>query len=212
MFSSMMPKKNEFFQQFNLHAERCVAGATSVMRLMGQLGKSPDEVRRLMQEVDMAEASGDQIEHDTIVMLHKSFITPIDRDQIHKIISGLDGILDMLQDVGESVVMYNVQEATPEAREMAALGVDAVERVHKAVVLIGNANEVSAALSFCNEIDEIESKADRVLREGMSRLFREEEDAREIIKMRSIYMVLEAVIDACEAVAHTIEEVVLANA
>lgn len=212
MFSSMMPKKNEFFQQFNLHAERCVAGAGAVMRLMGALGRSADEVTRLMQEVDMAESSGDQIEHDTIVMLHKSFITPIDRDQIHSIINGLDGILDRLQDVGETVVMYDLKEATPEAREMAELGADAVERIRKAVNLIGTQNEVTQALAFCKEVGEIESKADKVMRTGMSRLFREEQDARQIIKLRAIYMVLEEVLNSCEDVGHTIEEVVLANA
>jgi uncharacterized protein len=212
MFSSMMPKKNEFFHQFTLHADRCVAGANAMMRLMGQLGKSDDEVKRLMQEIDVAEASGDQIEHDTIVMLHKSFITPIDRDQIHGIISGLDSILDRVQDVGESVMMYDVHEATPEAREMAELGADAVERVRKAANLVGTPAETTAALAFCKEIDEIESKADKILRNGMSRLFREEQDARQIIKMRAIYMVLEDVINACETVSHTIEEVVLANA
>lgn len=212
MFSSMMPKKNEFFLQFNLHAERCVAGAGAVMRLMGALGRSSDEVTRLMQEVDMAESSGDQIEHDTIVMLHKSFITPIDRDQIHSIINGLDGILDRLQDVGETVVMYDLKEATPEAREMAELGADAVERIRKAVNLIGTQNEVTQALAFCKEVGEIESKADKVMRTGMSRLFREEQDARQIIKLRAIYMVLEEVLNSCEDVGHTIEEVVLANA
>jgi predicted phosphate transport protein (TIGR00153 family) len=208
----MMPKKNEFFLQFNLHAERCVAGAGAVMRLMGALGRSADEVTRLMQEVDMAESSGDQIEHDTIVMLHKSFITPIDRDQIHSIINGLDGILDRLQDVGETVVMYDLKEATPEAREMAELGADAVERIRKAVNLIGTQNEVTQALAFCKEVGEIESKADKVMRTGMSRLFREEQDARQIIKLRAIYMVLEEVLNSCEDVGHTIEEVVLANA
>lgn len=212
MFNKMMPKKNEFFEQFSLHAERCVAGAGAVMRLMGQIGKSPEEVKRLMQEVDMAESSGDQIEHDTIVMLHKSFITPIDRDQIHMVISGLDSVLDKLQDVGESVMMYDLQQATPEARELAELGADAVDRVRKAVNLIGDSGEATAALGFCKEIDEIESKADKVLRNGMSRLFREEQDARQIIKLRAIYLVLEEVIDACESVSHTIEEVVLANA
>lgn len=160
----------------------------------------------------MAESSGDQIEHDTIVMLHKSFITPIDRDQIHMVISGLDSVLDKLQDVGESVMMYDLQQATPEARELAELGADAVDRVRKAVNLIGDSGEATAALGFCKEIDEIESKADKVLRNGMSRLFREEQDARQIIKLRAIYLVLEDVIDACESVSHTIEEVVLANA
>ena len=212
MFSSLMPKKNEFFTQFNSHAERCVVAANAVMRLMVQLGKSPEEVNRLMQEVDIAESSGDQIEHDTIVMLHKSFITPIDRDQIHKISSGLDSILDRLQDVGESIALYDIKDATPEAREMAELGADAVERVRKAVACLGNQAEVTAALGFCKEIDEIESKGDRVWRGGMSRLFREEQDPIQIIKMKNIYQVLEAVLEAAETVSHSIEEVVLANA
>lgn len=212
MFSSMMPKKNEFFVQFNNHAERCAAAASAMMRMMTQLGRSQDEVTRLIQEIDIAESSGDQIEHDTIVMLHKSFITPIDRDQIHMIASGLDSILDRLQDVGESVILYDVKEATPEAREMAELAADAVERVRKAVALLDNAAEVSNALALCKEIDELESRADKVWRGGMSRLFREEQDMRQLIKMKGIYQVLEEVLEAAETVSHTLEEVMLANA
>ena len=208
----MMPKKNEFFLQFNSHAERCVVAASAVMRLMAQLGRSQDEVNRLLQEIDLAESSGDQIEHDTIVMLHKSFITPIDRDQIHMISSGLDNILDRLQDVGESIVLYDIREATPEIREMAELGADAVERVRKAIALLDNAAETSTALALCKEIDEIESKADNVWRNGMSRLFRDEQDTRQIIKLKGIYQVLEEVLEAAESVSHTIEEVMLANA
>ena len=162
MFSAMMPKKNEFFVQFNLHADRCAVAANAMMRMMTQLGRAPDEVARLIQEIDLAESSGDQIEHDTIVMLHKSFITPIDRDQIHMIVSGLDTILDRLQDVGESVLLYDLKEATPEAREMAELSADAVERVRKAVALLDNMGEATAALKLCKEIDALETKADKL--------------------------------------------------
>ena len=212
MFSAMMPKKNEFFVQFNNHADRCAAAANAMMRMMTQLGRSPDEVARLIQEIDLAESSGDQIEHDTIVMLHKSFITPIDRDQIHMIVSGLDNILDRLQDVGESVILYDIKEATPEAREMAELAADAVERVRKAVALLDNMGEATAALKLCKEVDELETKADKLWRSGVSRLFREETDAIQVIKVKGMYQILEAVLEAAENMGQTLEEVILANA
>ena len=212
MFSALMPKKNEFFVQFNTHADRCTLAANAMMRMMTQLGRSPDEVARLIQEIDLAESSGDQIEHDTIVMLHKSFITPIDRDQIHMIVSGLDTILDRLQDVGESVILYDIKEATPEAREMAELAADAVERVRKAVALLDNMGEATAALKLCKEVDELETKGDKLWRSGVSRLFREETDAIQIIKVKGMYQILEDVLEAAENMGQTLEEVILANA
>ncbi len=212
MFSAMMPKKNEFFVQFNTHADRCAAAANAMMRMMSQLGKDSAEVARLIQEIDLAESSGDRIEHETIVMLHKSFITPIDRDQIHKIASGLDNILNRLQDVGETVMLYDLKEATPEAREMAELAADAVERVRKAVALLDKMGESSTALEYCKEIDAMESKADKLWRSGVSRLFREESDAIQVVKVQGMYRILEDVLDAAEDMGHTLEEVILANA
>lgn len=212
MFSAIMPKKNEFFVQFNSHADRCVAAGNAMMRMMSQVGRSQDEVNRLIQEIDIAEQSGDQIEHDTIVMLHKSFITPIDRDQIHRIISGLDSVLDRIQDLGESITLYDVKEATSEARELAEIGSDAVERVRKVVALLDNPGEATAALALCKEIDELESKADKVWRGAMSRLFREEKDPIQVIRMQGLYRELEDILEAAEAVSHTLEEVILANA
>jgi hypothetical protein len=212
MFSAMMPKKNEFFVQFNSHADRCVVAANAMMRMMTQLGRSQEEVTRLIHEIDLAEKSGDEIERDTIVMLHKSFITPIDRDQIHMIANGLDSILDRIQDVGESVLLYDLSEATPEARELAELAADAVERVRKAVALLDHLGEATSALEFCREIDELETKGDKVWRAGMSRLFREETDAIQIIKLKGMYQILEDVLEAAEDVSHTLEEVILANA
>ena len=212
MFSALMPKKNEFFIQFNSHADRCAVAANAMMRMMTQLGKDPAEVARLIQEIDMAEASGDRIEHETIVMLHKSFITPIDRDQIHMIASGLDCILNRLQDVGESVILYDLKESTPEAREMAELAADAVERVRKAVALLDKLGEATTALEYCKEIDALESKADKLWRAGVSRLFREETDAIQIIKVKGMYQILEDVLEAAENMGQTLEEVILANA
>lgn len=216
MFSVMMPKNATFFDQFNAHAERCVVGASAVLRLVNQLGPTmkADELKRLCDEVDMAEASGDQIEHDTIVKLHKEFITPMDRDQIHGMIMAMDSILDRLQDVAESVILYDLHEMTSEAREMAGLAADAVDRIAKAVKLIkaSNSSDVQQALAYCKEVDDIESKADKVWRGAMSRLFKEEQNAVTIMKLKGIYDVLEMVIDAAEGAAHTIEEIVLENA
>jgi uncharacterized protein len=212
VFSAMMPKKNEFFVQFNTHADRAAAAANAMMRMMTQLGKDPAEVTRLIQEIDMAEESGDRIEHETIVMLHKSFITPIDRDQIHMIASGLDAILNRLQDVGESVILYDLKEATPEAREMAELAADAVERVRKAVALLDKLGEATTALEYCKEIDALETKADKLWRAGVSRLFREETDAIQVIKVKGMYQILEDVLEAAEDMGQTLEEVILANA
>ena len=124
----------------------------------------------------------------------------------------LDTILDRLQDVGESVMLYDLKEATPEAREMAELSADAVERVRKAVALLDNMGEATAALKLCKEIDALETKADKLWRSGVSRLFREETDAIQVLKVKGMYQILEDVLEAAENMGQTLEEVILANA
>jgi uncharacterized protein len=145
-------------------------------------------------------------------LLHKSFITPLDRDDIHKLITRMDDVIDLIQDTAESIELYDVQKLTAEARQLAAICLSCAERVKSAVGLLSNMERASAILQTCKEIDQLESDADRVMRSAVSRLFREESDVRQLIKLRTIYELLESVTDRCLDVANIIEGVVLENA
>ena len=156
-------------------------------------------------------SAADKVTHETITLLHKTFITPFDRDQIHLLITRMDDILDLMQDVAESVVLYDIRKVTPEAKQLSEICEMSCERVRTAVQLLTNLKQSDAILKTCQEIDRLESDADRVMRAAMSKLFRDEPDLKQLIKLRSIYELLELITDRCEDVANVIEGIVLEN-
>lgn len=205
MLNKLMPREGRFFDLFNAHAAQIVLGSEALGQLMANPGAPDDYARR----IDSAERDADKITHDTISLLHRTFITPIDRDQIHQLITRMDDILDLMQDVAESVVLYDIRRVTPEAQQLAQICEMSCERVRAAVGLLSNLRAPEAIMKVCQEIDRLEADADRVMRSAMSRLFREESDVKQLIKLRSIYEQLELVTDRCEDVANIVEGIVL---
>ncbi len=208
MFGRLMPREARFFDLFNEHAEQLVHAERELATLM----QSGDEYERRAYAIESIEKRGDKIAHAAIELLHRTFITPIDRDQIHRLINAMDDILDMLQDASETMSLYDLRQTNPEVLRLGELGVRCCERVQHAVTLIARLNEREvgeAAIKTCEEIDKLESDADRVLRAAMSKLFREEPDVREVIKLKAIYELLETITDKCEDVANVIEGIVL---
>ncbi|MEY4593386.1 MAG: hypothetical protein RIR18_2281 [Pseudomonadota bacterium] len=211
MFGKLMPREAEFFDLFNAHAEEIVKGSQSLVALMAALIETPAEAVKHAEAIDEFESRADKITHDTIALIHTTFVTPFDRDEIHSLISGLDDILDLIQDVAECLNLYDIQTVTPEANELAALSLKCSERVRSAVNLLKSMDNGEKILEICHEIDQLESEADRVMRTAMSRLFREEPDVRQLIKFKAVYELLETVTDRCEDVANIIEGIVLEN-
>jgi hypothetical protein len=207
MLGRLMPREGKFFDLFNAHAERIVEGGRELAAMIGTF----TELEAHAQRIDAVERAADKITHETIALLHKTFITPFDRDQIHQLITTMDDILDLTQDVAESVALYDLRRATPEARQLAEINQMCCERVRTAVGLLTNIKRPEAILKCCEEIDRLESDADRVLRAAMSKLFRDEPDVKQLIKLRTIYELLETISDRCEDVANIIEGIVLEN-
>ena len=175
----------------------------------------PSQREKYAMQVGNAERSADRITAEVNRLLHKTFITPIDREQIHGLINALDDVLDLLQDSAETLSLYDVQQMTDDVIRLGELSVKCCERVQHAVSLLPKISEASvadAALKTCEEIDRLESDADRVMRSAISRLFRDEKvDTRELIKLKAVYEHLESITDRCEDVANMIEGVVLEN-
>ena len=206
-----MPREGKFFELFNQHAARIAAGSEALAELMTHYGNL-EARQRGIETIDREEKAADKITHETVSLLHKTFITPFDRDSIHQLISKMDDILDLIQDVAESAMLYDLQRITPEAQQLADLNQMCCDRVRSAVALLNNMENAEAILTLCGEIDRLESDADRVMRSAMSKLFRDEADVRQLIKLKAIYELLECVSDKCEDVANIIEGVVLENA
>lgn len=211
MFSSLMPQRKEFFELLAAHSDRVVAGANATLRLMNGLGKGTEDIPVLVAEVNMNEQSADKIKAELITLLHRSFTTPINRDQIHTLTIELDNVLNTLQDVANAVGMYNIQESTIESRELAELASDACMRLNRAVVSLPAKDRKQETTDLCKEIDGIESQADRIQRKAITNLFDGSTSIWTAIKMREFYTLQENVLNRCEDAAKTIEEILIEN-
>ncbi|CDS54040.1 Phosphate transport regulator (distant homolog of PhoU) [Polaromonas sp. CG9_12] len=213
LFSKLLPREGNFFEMFDQHANRIVEAAHAFSKMVANYS-DVDKRNLHHREVDEAERAADRITHEVSRVLHKTFITPIDRDQIHQLINTLDDVADLIQDSAETMALYDVRHMTDDIVRLTDLSVKCCERLKDAVGLIGKVRDAAtaeAALKTCAEIDQLESDADHVMRSAMSRLFREEPDVRELIKLKAVYELLETITDRCEDAANLIEGIVLEN-
>ncbi len=211
MFKALMPQRREFFDLLAAHSDRVVAGANAALRLIQALGTSDDDREKLVKEVAHNEKSADQIKIELITLLHKSFTTPINRDQIHTLTIDLDRVLHALRHVANAIDMYNITESTSEMRELSSHAADACLRLNRAVIALGDNTRSKETIDLCKTIDQIESKADKVMRNAITSLFREGGDVWTAVKLKDFYKLQDAVIDRCDVAAKTIEEILIEN-
>jgi len=208
MFARLMPVEGRFFELFVEHASQIVEASRELAALMDAF----DDLERRSYTIETIEKRADKIAHTAIDLLHKTFITPIDRDDIHQLITKMDDIIDLMEDAAHSVFLYDVRSVTPEARRLADICAACALQVKEAVQLLSNMDNARRIMALCAEIDKLESEADHVMRSAMAKLFRDEPDVRQVIKMRSIYELLEEVTDRSQDVANIIEGIILENA
>ena len=214
IFSKLLPHEGNFFELTSRHSDCIVDAARNFCQLVMNY---PDrEVRlTLAKKVSDAEVRANTILREFNTALHKTFITPVDREQLHQLIGLMDGVIDLLRDSAETMAMYDLQAVTPELAKLSEIGLLCCERMDQAIkqlTRISTSDAGKQALLLCAEVDALESESDHVMRQGMSRLFREEPDVRELIKLKAMYDLLEATTDRCEDVAKLIEGIVLENA
>ena len=212
-FGKLLPRDGNFFDMFNQHADRIMEAARAFSQMVANYNDVPLR-EKYNRDVDNAERAADRVTHEVNKALHKTFITPIDREQIHGLINTMDDVADLIQDSAETMALYDVRHMTDEIVRLTDISVKCCERVRDAVKLLDKTADPSvadAALKTCEEIDRLESDADRVMRSAMSKLFREEPDVREVIKLKAIYELLETITDKCEDVANLIEGIILEN-
>lgn len=208
MFGRLMPSEGKFFELFVQHGDLCVKGAKEMVALMTNF----DDLEHRVHAIESIEKQADKVTHSTLDLLHKTFITPLDRDDIHKLITRMDDILDLLEDAGQTISLYDIKAITPEAKRLAELCLASTEKVKMAVGMLHSMDNAMQILAVCEEIDRLESDADHVMRAAMSKLFRDEPDVRNLIKLKAIYEILETVTDRCEDVANIIEGIIVENA
>ena len=202
----LIPKDEKFFVMFKEMTVTIIEGAQLLKDMMDHF-ENPPLSQKMIKDV---EHKADQLTHDIIKKLNKSFVTPLDREDIYALSAALDDILDLIDASAQRIVMYNVENTTPEAKELAFLILKSCQTIDKAVALLGGKHEPIA--EYCVEVNALENEADRVCREAISRLFDEEKDPIQLIKWKEIYETLERATDKCEDAANILESVVVKNA
>jgi len=212
-FGKLLPQEGNFFEMFNEHGKYIAEGARAFVSMVKYFNDATLR-EKYAADVNAAERQADRITADVNRLLHKTFITPIDREQIHGLINAMDDILDLLQDSAEVMDLYDLQNLNEDVMRLSEISAKCCERVQHVVTLLPQISKpavAEAALKTCEEIDRLESDADRVMRSAMSKLFRDNIEVRELIKLKAVYEHLESISDRCEDVANMIEGIVLEN-
>ena len=201
---SIVPRQRKFFDLFERLASKVVEGALLLRGLMSDY----TNVEAKILAIRAVEHDADIITHEVMDTLNKSFITPIEREDIRALAQYLDTVLDDIEGTANRFLLYAVEKPTPQALEMTNLICQATEQILKAVKELENLKQIHI---FVVEINRLENMADNISREMIGKLFQEEKDVRELIRWKDIYEKLERCADRCEDVANTIEDIVVKN-
>ena len=207
LLSRLLPASGheQFFDLFEEHADR-TREAASLLAATVRDGGDPEKGAEL---VKLAEHAGDEITHAVIERLHQTFITPIDRGDIHRLISRMDDVLDLIEASAERIWLYDIHSMETDARELADVLEKSVVEMGAAIRGLRDLRDRPRLLAHCTEINRLENVGDQLLRRAVARLFREHTDAIHVLKWKEIYDYLENAIDRCEDVANVIESVAL---
>ena len=194
-----------FYEAFERHAARIVEAG----KLITEIASHPERAVELAKAIKDVENEGDKITHETIARLHKTWITPIDRSDIHSLITALDDVLDLIEAVSERVALYEVKVLPEFVVKLADSLQHATIAVDQAIKLLPKVKQPKEMLDLCIEINRLENEADDAYRHGLASLFKGGYDAIEVMKLRDIIDNLEAATDRCEDVANILEGIVL---
>ncbi|HET7789145.1 MAG TPA: DUF47 family protein [Myxococcales bacterium] len=208
MLEKLMPRSDEFFDDFDAQADATVRGA----RLLCSLLADFRDVERKVAEIKSVEHQGDEIAHRAFERLHKQFITPFDRAEIHRLLGRIDDVLDLTDATAERLLLYEVGIVPQAAKDLAKLLVPCTEKLQEAVRALREIKNPAQILKACRDIKTFESEADALGRAAIAALFKSGADALSIIKWKEVYDLMETATDRCEDVANVIEGVVLEHA
>ncbi|SET81011.1 DUF47 domain-containing protein [Stigmatella erecta] len=205
MLKRLMPKSDEFFDAFDAQCAVTVEGA----KMLHALLMDYRDVAARVQALREVEHRGDDVTHAAFNRLHKEFITPFDRAQIHTLLSRIDDVLDLTNAAAARLHYYEIETSQPDAAELARLLVLSAEKVQEVVAALRLIKKPEQILAGCKDIKRLESQTDEALRAGMGRLFKSGLDTLTIIKWKEVYDLIETATDKCNSVANVIEGVVL---
>lgn len=205
MLRRLLPRQDSFFLLFQQLADRMVTTANEFREMLQDL---PNQ-QKFVDQIASHEANADQIAHSTFERLHKTFITPFDRHDIHRLTSGLDDILDQINRCAQRFPFYDLKIVPAEVIRLADLIVDASTALKDAIYCLDNLKKADDIFKFCYKIDAIESEAHQIVLAGEKNLFLHENHFKQFFKLKEIYTRTKLVVDDLQDVANIIKGIVL---
>ena len=200
-----MPKDREFFDLFESAATNVVRAAD----LLDQMLRNYPEKAALARDILICEQEGDRITHDIIQRLNNTFVTPIDREDIILLVSALDDIVDLTEEVADYLGLYKIEAPMEQAQRLAHILLDAARQIAEAMPRLRDFKDMDR---YTVEIHRLENDGDRIVREGVASLFEGGIDPMVVIRWKDLFERLEEAIDACETVANVLQGIVIKNA
>jgi uncharacterized protein len=201
----LIPKEEKFFEDFVAMAEQIHKGSILLEQMLAPeqpLWDKADEIKEVEHKCDF-------LTHEVIQRLHKTFVTPLDREDIHTLARSLDDVIDAIDDSAGVIRLYQISKVRTDARDLGRIIKASTEQLVAAMKALGTKHEISTAAV---EINRLENEADRAHAIAVRRLFEEEKDPIQVIKWKEILDYLEAATDRCEDVANVLEGVVVKHA
>ena len=205
MLKKLLPKQDNFFDLFEQAANQLASAAEHFLQLVNDLPHANDYAQLISEH----EAIADNYARATFDLLHKAFITPFDRHDIHRLTRKLDDILDVINRTTRRIVLYQFKVLPAGVVEITQLVIKAVHALQKALNQLKNLKNAPSIIQLCNEISETDSQSEQIMLEGVDKLFTEEQDFKYLLKAKEIFDYITGVVHECHDLADIIKGIVL---
>ncbi|TAK74338.1 MAG: DUF47 family protein [Gammaproteobacteria bacterium] len=205
MLKRLLPRQESFFQLFQRAADKLLLASIEFSNLLQHL----DHQQHYVDLIAKHEEEADQIAHTNFELLHRTFITPFDRHDIHQLTSSLDDIIDLINRIAQRFPFYQLKSVPEEAIQLSQLSAEAAAYLKEAVYCLPSLNKSAVIFKHCDEINHVESKAHKVVLAGEKKLFMDEQDFKQFFKLKEIYSHTKLVINRCQDVANILKGIVL---
>jgi len=202
---SLLPREGRFFVLFEESARNAAEVARQFKELMDKWEDVPERVNNIIA----LEHKSDTVAHEIIALVHRTFVTPFDREDIALLAHSMDDVVDFIEATADTLLIYRIQSPTARAKELADIILEITLEMEKAISEIRQKLDLKNILQHCVEINRLENKADTIYRAALAELFDDSSDIPYIIKWREIYEYMESATDRCEDVANVLEGVAL---
>lgn len=207
MLKKLLPKETDFFVMFEKAALNLNKGASLLVEMMEDLSSSETKAKEIYE----VEQEGDMLTHEIVRRLNKTFLTPIDREDIHSLAARIDDVLDLIWTCADRSFLFKLKSPPVEVVELSKTLLTTTEVIRKAISSLKE-KKYSYIQEYCIEINRLENRADKIFRGALAKLFDDEKDPIQVIKWKNIYEHLEDASDSCEDVANILESIVLKHA